>query len=267
MKPVSLLWLGLAAAGCAAPATGTFGYVLLDRDAREAGLQVEAAGWQRAPLLPLALKPEEAVSLVSGGGKVPLALRAGALAWVRGGLVEYHPLGDEARADRLIVDGGDRAVRTLADLLGADAGPRDDGRWIVSGPDLYGRASFMPAPDGITAVEPELSMIAPTTATAAAAPIAPSSDGLRTPALTALVGIYFSGDRMLVLDTGGGFTLGDACGRGEVTRGTFLREDGRVILAPAFADSTAFSLGIGDDGTLRDATGEQFAAAAEEVRK
>src|SRR5581483_8997486 len=156
---------------------------LLDRDAREAGLQVEAAGWQGAPLLPLALEPDEAVSLVSGGGKVPLGLRAG--------LIEWHPVGDEARADRLIVDGEDGAVRTLAELLGAEASARDDGRWILSGPDLYGRASFMPAPDGVRAVEPDLANVAPPIAVrvqpAPSGPAPSLGDDLRTPALTELV--------------------------------------------------------------------------------
>ncbi|HZS38271.1 MAG TPA: hypothetical protein VFF06_15645, partial [Polyangia bacterium] len=71
---------------------------------------------------------------------------------------------------------------------------------------------------------------------------------------------------VLVLDTDGGFTLGDACGRDQPVRGRFTREDGRVILAPAFADSQAFSLEVDARGALRDATGEQF-AVAEEVRK
>jgi hypothetical protein len=100
-----LVALGFAAAaGCAAPPTGTLSYVLLDRDAREAGLQVETGGWQGAPLLPIALRPDETAELVSASGKLPLPLAAGSLAWIRGGIVEQHAVGTELRADRLVVD-------------------------------------------------------------------------------------------------------------------------------------------------------------------
>src|SRR5258706_15956794 len=84
-----LLWLSLAA-GCTPPSASSLGYLLLDRDTRAAGIEVATGGWQGAPVLPLALSPQDRVELVTRGGRLPIALRAGALAWVRGGAIEWR---------------------------------------------------------------------------------------------------------------------------------------------------------------------------------
>src|SRR5438874_593876 len=117
------LWWLLLAAGCTPPQAGSLGYLLLDRDTRAAGIEVAAAGWQGAPVLPLAFSPREHVELVTRGGRLPLALRPGALAWIRGGTVEWR---DPLDADQLVVRGADAALFALADALGAETRVDDE---------------------------------------------------------------------------------------------------------------------------------------------
>jgi hypothetical protein len=258
MRMWCLLGLSLAA-GCTAPASGSLGYMLLDRDTRAAGIEVAAGGWQGAPLLPLALGLHERVELVVHGGRVPVALRAGELAWVRGGAIEWRA---DVDPERLAVSGADQAVFDLADALGAEVAI-DDGRMVLRAADLYHRASFLSVPDGVTEALP----IGGARAHAAAGDDRAPANGDRalatagvgvgdvapatgTPELTELVGFYGTGDHWLLLDAAGGYSAGFGCD--ENARGTWRRDGDGLELSPA--GGTPFAVLV-QGATLHDPAG------------
>ncbi len=263
--------LGLAFTGCSPPPTGSTSYLLLDRDAREGGLRVEAGSWQGAPMLPIALRPEEPVAILSAGGRLPVALRAGALAWVRGGAVEYHAIGVDMESEKLVVDGDDKAVRTLADLLGAEAGARGDGRWTLQAPELLTRASFMPVPDGVRDILPELltGAASPTVNAAAAQNVVPGilttgngPDVAGSDLAGSVVGVYVEEGKTLILDGELGFTL-SGC-HGDLIQGRYRADGDHLELTPSSGEP--FTLTVAPDA-LRDAAGNVLSPLGDEVSK
>lgn len=242
-------------AGCGGQAISPPGYLLLDKDAREAGLTVEVGGWSGAPLLPLQLKTDETVTLLSAGGRVPIVLRPSQLAWVRGARagVDFT----EVKEDRLTVDGTDAAVRLLADMLGGEAGVRADGRWDVRASDIYERASFMTEPAGVRDVEPATLGAA----TAQRSAFVPATGGAHRPELVvgggsaaSAVGVYVTAGRVLILDAEGGFSL-EGCNGSDRVAGRVTVEDGLVRLATGDGELAVLTL-AGD--TLRDPAGAVY---------
>src|SRR5215831_13372806 len=98
--------------GCGGAAHEETGFVLLDHEARAAGVQVEASGWRGAPVLPIALDAGEPIPLRGPRGASVLELRPGFLAWVRGpeAAVDWLRLGADIRDDVLQLDGTDEAA-------------------------------------------------------------------------------------------------------------------------------------------------------------
>ncbi len=251
----------LLAGGCGGDGDPS-GYVLLDREARAAGLTIQAVGFQGAPALPMALHVDDRVTLhVPGGPPRAIAVRPGALAWVRRatGDVEYADVGVKARADLLVVDADPGGARALADLLGGSLWPRPDGRWSIEAPDVLDRASFLPEPGGVREAAPAIVADGASTSTARVAVRIEAAPDERLERFAAtvettsagLVGVYRSQEGLLVIDAGGGFSL--HCGQ---TRGHVTIDRGRVQLVPEHGAAQAAI--VIKDGEL-ELGGERFA--------
>jgi hypothetical protein len=255
-----MLAMVLLVSGCSARAPGETAFLLLDRDAREAGLRVAVGAWEGAPVLPLALRPEEpAVLIAQGNTRLPIALRAGALGWVRGAAaqVDWGAVPSEIREDRVIVEGTDASVHTLAEMLAAEAGALADGRWELRAADVYERASFLTPPDGIleaapSTIAPLLTRTAILGITGEAAPSGPGPAIAIVGSAAEVVGVYTSGGQVLIFDAEGGFSGKCSESGGRWT----LDGDGRVALT--YTDgSHAFFERAGD--ALRSADGAIYA--------
>jgi hypothetical protein len=249
--------LALLTASCAAgtEAPDAVGYVLLDRDAAQAG-RLAHGGWDGAPVLPVALDLSQPVTFSSDRGRTTIELRSGMLAWVHGAgaAVEWRTLHDEVRDDRLRVRASADAAAALArSLAGEVVGPVDGDAslWTVAAPNVFDRASFLQPPEGVLEALPEplLDLAAPVFLPGAVVGRA------------AFVGLYTAGDRVLILDAAGGFTLGRACDddAAPVTAGRWHVDDASVVLV---SNRESLSLDYDPkDGTLREVGGERFSSA------
>ena len=247
--------IALLAAGCSGASGTQNGYLLLDQAARQAGIRVEAAGYSGTPLLPLALRTDERVTLAGAAGRLPIDLRAGTLAWVRGAeaAIDWAPVD----AETLIVEAPDAAAHELANLLAAESGVREDGRWRLHAPELLERATFLAPPDGIVDVQPAtLDGVAHarTSLVGQALPkVAPLELAGGSPAAAQLVGLYLHDGKTLLLDAAGEYHLG--CDERADLHGRFALDGERVVLTPV--DGQPWTLTPHGD-TLRDDAGDRY---------
>jgi hypothetical protein len=271
--PLTLVALAACHGGASVGGAAASSYLLVDAEARQAGWQVELAdGWVGAPLLPIELRAGERVTLRGLGARVPVEAEAGALGWLRGATARLEWLdADGGAADRLIVDGTDDAVRALAAQVEGRATPRDDGRWTLEAPGLFGRTSFLDAPglrdaqpmSGLAASHPARALVggAVLDGTALAGPLLvdPVAGGASDTAL-GLVGAYQGAAGLLILDGAGGWRLA-RCG-GEPLAGTWRADAGYVRLDGA--DGALPTLAIRGE-TLVGGEGLLFAPLSDET--
>jgi hypothetical protein len=140
---LGLACLAAAAAGCADDAISEGdGYVMLDRDARLSGARLRVDGRAVSDLLPERVGPGSSVRVVTPGGELSVDVGAGELAVLRGRDAHVTPfvLGAEASTERLVVAATREAAEELADVLGAELTERDDGRYELFSPGLFGVA-------------------------------------------------------------------------------------------------------------------------------
>jgi hypothetical protein len=248
--------IALLAAGCGGASGTQNGYILLDQAARQAGMRVDVGDYHGTPLLPLALHSDERVVLGGPAGRLPLTLRPGTLAWVRGAdaAIEWTAVDP----DTLIVEAPDAAIHELAGLLDAEAGVRSDGRWKLHAPELLDRASFLTAPDAIVDVQPatldgvasaRTSLVGNTPLPAAGIQISAGA-----PEAARLVGLYNTEGKLLVLDADGEFHLG--CDARADLHGRYALDGERVLLSPL--EGQPWTLTPHGE-TLRDDAGALFA--------
>jgi hypothetical protein len=216
-------------------------YLLVDREARGAGVELEGTGWRGAPALPVAVANDEAVFLSAALSRTRLEVRPGQLGWIRGGdgRVEWSRVGVDVRPDALALDGSDDAARAVADLVDGRLSALADG-FLLEGPDLWERGSFLPSP-GVVEARPvpqhggDVARIGAADGTVLV--------GTRSMSLSptiedaGLVGLYRQGEATLILDADGGYTRFSGC----VTerRGRFTRHGTQVTLVGE-DDSRAF---------------------------
>jgi hypothetical protein len=243
--------------GCGGAPHDETAYVLLDREAREAGVQIEANGWKGAPTLPTAFDAIEQVAVATPRGRSLLNLRPGSLAWIRGpeASIQWSRVGADIRSDAVLLDGRDDGARALASLLEGRL-TREPDSWLLEGDDVLTRGSFMEIP-GV--VESRPIAVAPG-ASATTLQAGVQSSGLVVvekprievpPAVgdtaTALVGLYQHDERTLILDAQGGFTLTVGCGTPR--HGQVAVQGARVVLK---ADEGTQTVLILDGDSLRD---------------
>jgi hypothetical protein len=239
---------------CERPDPERDGFVLVDEEARAAGIQVAVSGEARSGALPVTV-PEGAEALVvRDGAEEPLVVAPGELVEVVGPNGEIRR--SEVPRDAIGVSGDRDAVLAFAEMIGARADRGSDGRWMIEGRDAFVLAALMGdvpgvsvgAPHSITdgtrrpprdALDVSFVLQHPVRADA------PVLEG-PTPDPAALVGAYAHASVLLVLDAAGGYAvLSDGQ---DVAHGTFHVRPGGVDFVPA---------DVGDRWTM-ELTGEQL---------
>jgi hypothetical protein len=221
-------------AGCAEGAGAGTALLLVDEEARGAGVSVEIDGEEQPTGGPLAVAPGERVEIDRGGSREALLPRPGEVIAVEGAEGRVRR---DADPGQLVVRGSPEAAARFAELGGLAVSPLGDGRFLIDGENAMWTALLFPDAAGIAgwSARPSRGGWAPGWATGggtdgweartaiglatvedeerpAAAPASPSAD------LAAYVGAYVSDDAVLVLDASGGLTLAAA---GLTRRGSF----------------------------------------------
>lgn len=254
----SSLSLALAlAAACEGPDPERDGFVLVDDEARAAGIELAVSGEARTGALPVAVPEGADARVVRDGAEEPLVVAPGELVEVVG------PNGEIRRSDvprdRIGVNGDRDAVLAFAEMIGARADRGPDGRWMIEGRDAFVLAALMGDVPGVSVGALHTITGGPRPGDALAHGFVldhPALDGSErsdapahegpTPDPAALVGVYSHASVMLVLDAAGGYAVLSE-GR-DVARGVFEVRPGGVDFVPADA---------GDRWTM-ELTGEQL---------
>jgi hypothetical protein len=244
--------------------------VVLDDEARAAGITVEIEGEAQDPERPIAVPTRGEVAVRRGDRHEPLEAQPGEVIAIEGAEGRVRRGAD---AERLVIDAEHEQAARFAELTGARASRLPDGRYLIDGenaawtvllfPDLAGTVS----PSAATATaSPATSAgwLSPTDrawADRSAVDLETSgADLAATPTsdLAAFVGAYVADDVVLVLDAAGGMHM---TGRGLDRRGSFgLDDHSRLVLRFADGQTSAQTVRVertADEG-LRDATGVRF---------
>ena len=155
--------LVLLSSGCVeAIEDASAGYVVLDREAREAGARLYVDGRRVADLLPERVALGTEVTVDTGAQELSVPVGAGEIVVLRGDDARDEPfaIGSEASSDRLVVEGPRDAIDALAARLGADVIERSDGAYELHAPALLSVAGDYDALAGIEDVTPVLVNVA-----------------------------------------------------------------------------------------------------------
>jgi hypothetical protein len=259
-----LAFLPLAAlAGCGAPDPDQTGFVLLDEEARAAGIVIETDGERHGGALPIAVDPGQ--TAVVDGPNIHEIIQVGPVEVVEIRGADGEIVRDRA-TDRLVISGS--GAMTLADMLDARVHRRRDGRYELHGAHLLLVASMLDAvPDvlGASALAPRDWILGdPTGEDSAGMPRvemdAPQLDesSVDAPQLDAasVVGVYRAASVTMILDAAGGYRT--RVGQKEIQHGTWSVLGRSVVLQAADGGATA-RLGVTDDSVF-DASGAEFTA-------
>lgn len=120
--------------------------LLLDQEARAAGYVVLGTEVEDRAL-PIAVSPDEPVSLAGPNGTRQLEVAPGEILLVQGrdGETTRRLLGEEIDPDRLVLDAPADIVAEVADGLGAEVIERGDGRIEIAAPGLLSASADSPA--------------------------------------------------------------------------------------------------------------------------
>ena len=226
---LKLCWLAVMASACGPPAD-TSALLLLDPDARAAGLSLSLGGWTGSPRTPISVNEVDEVAVTGNFGVRRIALRAGHLGLVVGsvGSIDWRDIDGELDGDALDVSGAELAASSVAATLEATVTPAGPGRWRVHGPDALRRSAWLASPEGLDEVHPvalALAVFPP-----AAFHTLDRAAMVLVNDVVAFVGVYRSQTETLVLDASGGFTVdGPDCAHAS---GHFRVEGGAVVLVP-----------------------------------
>lgn len=237
--------LVLLLAACAAPDAERDGFVLVDEEARQAGIGVEVEGERHEGSLPVAVPEGAGVTVLRGDDAEPIAVAPGELVEVVGPAGELRRR--EVPRDQLLLAGDEATVNALAEMVGGRATRRADGTWAVDGPDAFVIATLLTGMSGVHAISPapatppdvvdvDLFVTSPVTPLGREE-IDPGSGVTRgvadlrpVPAAASLVGLYQHQHVSLLLDAMGGYTVFDA--DDAVRHGTFRPRPGGVDFIP-----------------------------------
>lgn len=242
--------------------------VVLDDEARRAGITVEIEGEPQDTERPIAVPTRGAVSVRRGEAEEPLSAAAGEVIAIEGaeGRVRHG-----LDAAQLVVDADAQRAAQLAELGGLRAIPLPDGRYLIDGenaawttllfPELAGTVSPWAAGASAspTASAGWLSPDDATWADRAGMDLDPEEEPATAPSseLASFVGAYVADDVVLVLDAAGGMRM---TGRGIDRHGTFALDPHAQLVLRFEGDVGARAVAVertADEG-LRDATGVRF---------
>jgi len=167
-------------AGDSQQGEGGGGYVLLDSDARQAGVSLEVGERSVTSALPIAVSAVDRLALVTAGKEVPITVGSGELIYVQGASsrVTHLQIGKQVAIDQIRITGEQGAANELASQLGAKVAVDEENAngWTLSLSDVFAASASANVPEHLLAAAPVmLNEVAPTEATnAVAAPTAPS---------------------------------------------------------------------------------------------
>ena len=129
-------------------------YVIVDRSAREAGVQIDGVS-ASAAVLPVELSASSRQELVGPSGRVKLELHPDEVVYVRGreARLQRGMLDTDVARDRVSVLGSESAARALADEVGGVVDTHE-GRFVVVGPEALGGFARAATPEGLDEIEP-----------------------------------------------------------------------------------------------------------------
>lgn len=232
-----MMSLAIVLAACATPDPEHDGFLLVDEEARSAGISVSVSGRSHDGVSPVAV-PEGARAEVLRPDESPetVIVQPGELVQVRG--ADGALVRGDAPRDSLLVSGEEAAVTAMAEMIGARVSRGPDGGFLVEGPDAFLLAALVGAQPGVRGMgvpvspahEPsDLLDVSFELREAPTDPAAPAPTG-PIPDAAALVGLYHHGGVSLLLDAAGGYTL---MNRNEVVRrGVFRPRPGGVDFVP-----------------------------------
>jgi hypothetical protein len=147
----------VAALSCAADGSEPGAYVLLDQEARQAGVSLEVGDHVVESALPIAVSPDDHILLHNGATEEPLTVARGELVYIEGtgGKVTHLRLGKDVAPDELRVTGEEAAAKDLAGQLGAKVDP-DDAGWRLHVPGVFTGAALARVPERLRSVAPVL---------------------------------------------------------------------------------------------------------------
>ena len=151
--------LALLLGGCVeAMEDASTGFVLLDREAREAGARLYVDGRRVTDLLPERVELGAEVIVDTDGEELSVPVAGGEIVVLRGDDARAEPfvIGAEASDERLFVAGSREAADALAARFGADVIARADGAFELHAPALLSVAGDYDALEGIEDVAPVL---------------------------------------------------------------------------------------------------------------
>jgi hypothetical protein len=234
--------LGVLLVSCAGADAEESAILLLDEDARAAGIGLEVGGEAVEGGLPLAVPSDEEAFVVRPAGRERISMSPGEMIEVRGaeGEIARGPVD----ADRLVVSGTRESAATLAELLGgASVEALEGSRFALRAPGVTWIAAALYGSDrgpgdarAVSRFEHALAAGDGAWRDRGDAVFVADEDGttgpsdLATPDAAALVGAYAHADVLFVLDAAGGFLLRTSEG---TTRGTYVARPGGVEVRPA----------------------------------
>jgi hypothetical protein len=160
---------GLIAMGCGAGDPQAGRYVLLDPQARAAGVTLQLGDEAVTIALPVEVPPQAEVRLLGPSRDESLPVAPGELVYVAGdaAAVRHLVIGKDVAIDRVRVIGDEQAARELASQLGGSAAP-DDAGWRVEAPAVFAAAAAARVPAHLEGLAPV--MLAATSPPTAAPP-------------------------------------------------------------------------------------------------
>ncbi|AKF07153.1 hypothetical protein [Sandaracinus amylolyticus] len=251
---------------CAAPDAEETAVLLLDEDARAAGIALEVGGETVESALPVPVAVDDEAYLVRPEGRERLALAPGELVEIRG------PDGEVQRgavdADRFVITGTHAGALSLGEMLGARVEPLSGARYALHAPGVTWVAALLHdvEVEGVRASSFEQGLAAGDLTWHERSALEldhvvpePDDDGA-IPDAAALVGAYAYSDVLFVLDAAGGYLLRTAEG---TTRGTYRPAPGGIELAPHGGETT-IRMRLWNDALVDD-VGVRLAPATPEM--
>jgi len=257
--------LAVLLVGCGSPDPEQTGFVLLDEEARAAGIVVETNGERHDRALPIAVDPGETAFVDGPGIHETLQVSPEEVVEIRGARGEI--VRNQA-TNRLVISASSSGATTLAEMLDAQLHRRHDGRYELQGenllliasmldgvPEILGASALAPTdwvfdPNGtLTPDMPKVGMDAPRlddTAVAEGPSLDPAS----------VVGVYRAASLTMILDAAGGYRT--LVGPNVVQKGSWKVLGRSVQLQPADGSQTS-RIGVTSDSVF-DATGVEFFA-------
>jgi hypothetical protein len=160
----------VAAVGCAAGDPQAGRYVLLDPEARAAGVTLQVDDRAVTSALPVEVAPDAHVTVLGPSREEAVAVAPGELVYVAGSeaTVSHLTIGKQVAVDQVHVEGDEGAARELASQLGGRVAMEGTG-WKLNASEVFAATATARVPEHLLGVAPVRLDAAPAQAPAAGA--------------------------------------------------------------------------------------------------